>query len=593
MHEVGVDACVDRRRRAGVAWGVIWTACLAGAAGVAGQDPDVRPVVERIAESPADTALAGAAAGCTDLPVHTAALAERRQLAGLGALPLRGATGLAPASAAPWSPEARLSDAVRACVEAGRVGPVGMAHHGGFWVAALPMGLELRHTTAYPRAMTDGSFRPGVGTMAGVVAGFAAGVGPVTVVVRPEFHHHQNADFDIAPQSIPGYSPYVHPAAGTLIDLPQRFGDEPFQVVSPGQTTIRVDAGSVVIGVSTENAWWGPGLRNPLLLSSAAPGMPHAFIGTARPMDIRIGKLFLRTHVARTTESDAFDTDPDNDHQLLSGTIVSFEPAPMPGLTLGVARFFAIQDGPDVNPGTLLRAAFANLRANPQGGDPLADNQHVSLFARWAFPDVGLAVYGELGRIDHWWEWLELITSPQAATAWMGGLQKVFAGETAAWRVMVESASLVDPMPSQLPGRSGHITWYTHTQLRQGHTHQGQLLGAPIGPGARTQALAVDRYAPRGDLGLELTRTVYNDDSYNQRWWRYFGTFGHDAELSVLARGRRALGPIDLHGALGYSHRWNRHFLGLAELVGTAWELDDLRRDGNWHLEVRGVWTGW
>jgi hypothetical protein len=159
-------------------------------------------------------------------------------------------------------------------------------------------------------------------------------------------------------------------------------------------------------------------------------------------------------------------------------------------------------------------------------------------------------------------------------------------------RVLVEAASLVDPIPSQLPNRPGNIFWYTHTQVTQGHTHQGQLLGAPIGPGGRQQLLAVDRFAPTWDLGLELARTVYNDDSYNQTWFRYFNVHGHDAELSGRLRGRRSIGPLDFHGAVGYSHRWNRHFLGHAERVGTAWDFDDLRRDRNWNVELRGVWTG-
>jgi hypothetical protein len=576
----------------GARLGAALAAGLLLAAAAAAQDPPtpVPPAPDTTAPGPL-AAPAGTDTVCGTLPVHTAALAEQRQLAGLGGLALPAAGAIAPPRPGPWLPETRLSDQVLACVGRGPVGPGGVVRAGAFWATTLPAGIELRSTTGYPRAMNDGSYRPGVGLLAGVAAGFAAGVGPVSVIVRPELHHHANADFEIATQTLPGHSPFVHPTLGTRIDLPQRFGEEAFQVLSPGQTTIRLDAGPVAAGASTENVVWGPGLRNPLLFSSAAPGLPHLFVGTAYPVDIRVGRLHVRTLVARATESNHFDGDPGNDHTRLSGTIASFEPAPLPGLTLGVARWFAVRDRPDLGWGEFLAAAFTGFRENPEEGDRLGDNQHASVFARWAFPEAGLQVHAEYARIDHWGEWADLVRAPQAAGAWMAGLQKVFRGDEHAWRVMVEAANLVDPLPNQLPNRPGTIHWYTHSQIQQGHTHQGQLLGAPIGPGGRQQVLAVDRYAPRWDIGLELARTVYNDDSYNQIWWRYFNVFGHDAELGGSLRGRLALGPVDLHGAVGYGHRWNRHFLGFEELVGTAWESEDLRREGSWRLDLRGVWA--
>ena len=44
-------------------------------------------------------------------------------------------------------------------------------------------------------------------------------------------------------------------------------------------------------GLSTENLWLGPGLRNSILLTNNAPGFPHLFLGTSKPVDIYIGSL--------------------------------------------------------------------------------------------------------------------------------------------------------------------------------------------------------------------------------------------------------------------------------------------------------------
>jgi hypothetical protein len=512
---------------------------------------------------------------CRPTPVHTASLVERvhrDHLAG-------------EASPDRWIPDTRLSDRVVECARA--------LDEGRYRLVALPGAMEFRHNTGFPRPMVDGSFRPGRGLMLGIVQGIAAQAGPVTLVIRPELHHHRNQAFPTVEMRVANHSSFIHPSVGTRIDLPQRFGSQPFTVISPGQSTIRLDWRGLAGGLSTENAWWGPALRNPLLLSSAGPGFPHVFIGTARPLDVRIGSLYLRTLVGRLTESPYFDVDPSNDHQLISGTILAFHPAFLPGFTLGAARFFAMRDDPDLGIPTFLRSAFTGIRDNPLGEDnPFSDNQHASVFARWAFPDAGLEVYGEFARIDHWGRWFELLSSPQASAASMWGLQKAFAGDAATWRVLFEAVSLVDPMPSLLPGRPGNIVWYTHSQIRQGHTHRGQLLGAPVGPGGKSQVLAVDRYSPAGDLGLELSRTLYNEDSYNQTWWSYFNVYGHDIEVAALLRGRRPTGLLDIEASLGYSRRWNRNFIGLAEQVGTPLTPEELRREGNLYLEIRAGWRG-
>lgn len=509
---------------------------------------------------------------CAPLPVHTAQLAE--QLHADALTPAR-ADGREPPARRRWAGEARLSDRVTECsTERERV-----------TLQMLPLAMETRYNSAFPRPMTDGSFRPGRGALLGATGGFTLSARPFTLIVRPEFHYHQNSDFDIDEQSIPNHSPYIHHTVGTRIDLPQRFGDRPFSVAHLGQTTLRADWRGVTGGVSTENLWWGPALRNPLIMSSAAPGFPHAFIGSSRPVNIGIGHVHVRTLAGRLTESDYFDFDDENDHTLISGTVGTFEPAPLPGLVIGATRTFMLRQSDGVGYGTLLRNAFTDFRQNRTGA--LADNQNVSIFALWAFPRAGVEIYGEFGRLDHWWEWIEVVTQPQRAGAKMWGIQKRFGEDGDGWRVLVEAVDLVDPFP--LNGPVWQIVWYTHGGLRQGHTHRGQLLGAPVGPGSRSQVLAVDRFSRAYEYGMELTRTIYNEESYLNTWWPSYYIFGHDAELSGLLRGRVTRGEYDVQAAVGYSRRWNRNFLGLAD-VQTAWTPADLRREGNTYVEVRGTW---
>ena len=71
---------------------------------------------------------------------------------------------------------------------------------------------------------------------------------------------------------------------GQSMDLPWRHGDRSFGDVTWGQSSIAADIGPLSIGASTENEWWGPGVRNALILSNNAAGFPKIFLRTARPI---------------------------------------------------------------------------------------------------------------------------------------------------------------------------------------------------------------------------------------------------------------------------------------------------------------------
>src|SRR5699024_10219580 len=120
-------------------------------------------------------------------------------------------------------------------------------------------------------------------------------------------------DFAFRETAAAGHSPYNYPERPTGIDWPQRFGDNSVRSNELGQSYVRFDAYGLAAGVSTENLWWGPAQRYPILMSNTAPGFPHIFAGTGRPLDIYIGKLELEAIWGRLSESDYFDNDPDND----------------------------------------------------------------------------------------------------------------------------------------------------------------------------------------------------------------------------------------------------------------------------------------
>jgi hypothetical protein len=456
-----------------------------------------------------------------------------------------GRTACAPASALPWQAPAPA-------VVAGRVR-----------LEMVPPTLRAELNSAYPRNVNNGALWAGRGVSAALSGGVRVAAGPVSGALAPALVWQQNAAFEVAASSLEERSPWVHAYHGAWVDLPQRFGDGAFHRLDPGQSHIRLDVGPVAAGASTENLWWGPALRYPLIMGSTAPGFPHVHAGTSRARGVGIGRLEAQLVWGRLRESPYFDFDPDNDERFLAGVAAGFEPRWLPNLFVGGSRVFMQRFVPGAQSlGDYVLGPYRGVRANPLD-DELGDNQLLSLFARWAHPAAGLEVYFEWGREDHWADLDELVAVPDASQAVTLGMQKVFAGAGRWVRVAAEATRLNDALPYGAGFRSGPLTWYTHGQVIQGHTHRGQLLGAWVGPGADAQFLAIDVFSPGGRTGGFLERVRRDADIYRMRWSRDFGPAGHDVELTAGVRQLRFIRGFDLEWGASYSHRSNRAFLGM------------------------------
>jgi hypothetical protein len=85
------------------------------------------------------------------------------------------------------------------------------------------------------------------------------------VRVEPQVAWVQNQHTPIVPNGQPGAARFGDAFEPGWIDAPQRFGDKSFARLSPGQSTVRLDAFGVALGVSTANQWLGPALVDPLV----------------------------------------------------------------------------------------------------------------------------------------------------------------------------------------------------------------------------------------------------------------------------------------------------------------------------------------
>jgi hypothetical protein len=450
-------------------------------------------------------------------------------------------------------------------------------------VALIPATAVSHWNTVYPRLQHDAALWTGVGLSSSFSFGAHADWGPLSLTLAPIVATHANAAFRThrVPTNVLSEWAYMgHPG---MIDWPQRFGREPFTIVHPGQSQVSLRARGFAIGYGTENVWWGPAQRYPLMMGAGAPGVPGFYLGTHRPVDLGIASLEMELSWGVARESDYFDFDPDNDRRLLAGIVMVLQPHAAPGLSLGASRTYMNTLPPDgLEWSEFLIRPYGDVRDNPYGADPLADDQMFAVFARWAFPESGFEAYVEWGREDHWGDFGDLMREPDHSRALMAGFQKVFTGERRWVRVRGEGVVL-GGANSFRSGR-GAQPWYVHAQVRQGHTHRGQLLGSLVGPGSDAQFLGADLFHRNGRIGAFIERVRYDDDAYYNQWARYYGHNAHDIELSFGLSQLHFFGPFDLGWEATLSERFRRHFIGLD---GATW---DFRREVNTALRATVSW---
>lgn len=423
------------------------------------------------------------------------------------------------------------------------------------------------YNSAIPTSDNDGALWAGRGANVLVRGGVAARAGRVSVVLAPEVAWSQNRPFQSQPAFLTGQRPATGPFAAQWFvgpysaDLPIRFGDQSYTVVGFGQSSISVAAGPVVAGVSSENQWWGPGVRNALLLSNAAEGVPHAFVRTARPLHTRLGDVEARWILGGLTQSLYFEPTYDAaPRRALNGAVATLRTAFEPGLTVGVARLVLTPvRGPGQLPEHGLDVLFRNQSLGT--GDTLRtglrSDQLASVFTRWVFPGAGAEAYGEFARSELPRSARDFLLAPLNTGAYTLGLARAWrAGSGRALRANLELTNL--EQSRTFTDRPPPPDYYTGRAAPAGFTNRGQPLGAAIGPGSSSQWAAVDYYAPGWQLGGFLQRTRNQNDAL----YRVFvpDPFRHDVSLTGGLRGGVRRGGVDARAALAVTERLNYLF---------------------------------
>jgi len=452
--------------------------------------------------------------------------------------------------------------------------------------------VRLFDNTAFPFGQNDGAVWEGRGLTTALDVGGAARWRGLTLTIRPQLIYTQNAPFHlpVAPDTVPrGYSPYAYPwhrAGGQLrIDMPLRFGNAAFWTLDPGQTSLTLQRGLVKIGVGTENLWWGPGRENAIVMSDNAAGFPHASFASSRPVSVGIGSVEWQWIWGRLTESKYFDTVSTNNHRFLTGLIGTFQPKPLPGLYLGLARLFYEyypKGGLGVRDYLLPFEALTKLSlvtpSDSLGND--RRDQLLAISARWAMPASGFEAYVEWSRNDHATNVRDFLTEPEHSQGYTVGFQQ--AVPLSGGRLLRFSGELTHLEQDATKAVRGTPTYYTHHIVLQGFTQLGQVIGAGIGPGGDGQYLSGDILARWGSAGLWALRQAVDNDEFYVKFDSTNAFWNNQFILGVGARGSWDLPRVTIEGSVGWIKNYNRYWVYLddvAQLHATA--------TVRWHLGTR------
>ena len=364
--------------------------------------------------------------------------------------------------------------------------------------------------TAAPYGQNDGALWQGKGYNTSLTGGIRFEAYGFEATIKPQLSFSQNMSFDIMPSNYDSeYGYFWGYSKNVGIDAPQRFGDKPFFTFDWGDTEIRWSWYTFTLGFGTQSIWLGPAYLNPILHSNNAASYPKFDIGLRKtPVTIPglgwyIGDIEGRIWTGYLSESDYFDNDDSNNHNMIHGMALAYSPSFLPGLTLSASRT------------CLVKWDWANLKyiwpaaENTHIGEKGAgEDQKMSLAADWVFPQVGLEVYGELGIDDFVVNGFPIgyIRNPFHTMTYTVGLSKTIPIKSedkiyGAIHFEWNNTEMSQDFQLQWPYNFGF-----HYQVTQGYTNRGQWLGSGIGYGGNSQYFDFTLYYPQGKSKIFIMR---------------------------------------------------------------------------------------
>lgn len=381
-----------------------------------------------------------------------------------------------------------------------------------FYLKGVPHGIFVKlygpewynsYNTAAPYGQNDGALWQGKGYNTSLTAGVRLEAYGLELTVKPQLCWQENREFEYMP-GVYG-SEYSYFWKGN-IDLVQRYGDSSFWTFDWGDTEIRYTWHTLTVGFGSQSPWLGPAWLNPMLGSNNAGTYPKFDIGLRKQrvvipgLNWNLGEIEGRIWTGYLSESDYFDTDSNNNHNMINGFAVAYSPSFIPGMTLSVNKI------------CLCKWEDRSIKYfNPFYDSNEVEDQKASFGIDWIFPQVGFEVYGELGIDDYSYR---KMPNPFHTAIYTVGAKKTFSiikkyGIFA--ELLFEWNNFEMSQDFQLQWK--YMGYYSHSLISQGYTQNGQIIGAGSGYFGNSQYLGVKLYYKKGFINIFAHRNA-PDNNY-------------------------------------------------------------------------------
>jgi hypothetical protein len=226
-------------------------------------------------------------------------------------------------------------------------------------IKILPIDYNIEFNSHHPYNRNNGSMIPNRGYQHLISGGVYAEIGPLSIQLKPEHLFSENRDFEKFGEGPNGHYPAIWSKRYKLwnkIDMPERFGSKEHNKKLIGQSSIKLNYKGLSFGISNENIWWGPSIRNSIMMSNHARGFKHITFNSTRPLKTKIGNFEWQVLSGRlessgfrpTSTPESYPTyfvpkinqlGETNDWRYIQGYTINYSPKWISGLSLGFIRW--------------------------------------------------------------------------------------------------------------------------------------------------------------------------------------------------------------------------------------------------------------
>ncbi len=420
----------------------------------------------------------------------------------------------------------------------------------------LPVNFNFEYNSDIPYKNNNGSMLPNRGFQSLVSFGFSGKLSFLTFQIKPEYLYRQNLHYNGFWE---GHYPIIWVKRYNLwnwIDMPERFGIESENAVFLGQSNFKFNFNGMSLGVSNENIWWGPSIRNSIMMSNNSRGFNHITFNSTRPHKTFLGNFEWQFITGKLIGSGFTPPRTDfeyggnnlyipkrsqtgnvNDWRYLQGYVLTFSPKFLDGLNIGIIRWATMYSELVEGKYTWLEGkpnyfpVFENIFRNKDQYEnyEAQTDQAGGIFFRWLSKKSALEVYGELYYNDTKQNIRDLLLDTNHARAFTIGFQKILDTKSKSKYSLSWEWTKLEQTGGRLLRSAG--SWYHHSWVNHGYTNYGEVLGAAIGPGSNSQYLSILRKKENNLMGLGFEIIDNNNDFYYyafedaqdaRRYWKDF-----------------------------------------------------------------------